>query len=316
MANLRRRRWLLLLLPAFFLAQFMAALNCLRNLRPDAVHAHWIVPQGIVLAAVLSCSRARSRSVCTAHGSDVSALRGRIWSSLRRWVAERCDQIIAVSEPLRDRLIAEGCPAGKTGVIPMGVDLSATFIPGEQARSRSEILFVGRLVRSKGVDVLLRAMPGILEQHPEATLTLVGDGPEKVSLHSTAHSLGIDERVHFAGALPHSALPFYYRRAAILAMPSREEGFGLVLVEALGCGCPVAASDLPALRAIVTDGKTGRLFRRDEVEDLTRVVCDIIGDPNFARSMAEQGRLHVRQRYDWSQAAQSYRDTLLPASRS
>lgn len=315
LANLRRNWWLHLLLPVFFLTQFLAVIRSLRRLEPDAVHAHWIVPQGIILAAALPFCRKKPRSVCTAHGSDVLTLHGRIWPGLRRWVALRCDHIIAVSGPLRDRLLADGCPHNKIGVIPMGVDLAATFVPSEQARSRGEILFVGRLVRDKGADVLLRAMPAILERHSGVKLTMVGDGPEKTVLHNVAHSLGIDGQVYFAGALSNAKLPEYYRRAALLVQPSREEGFGLVVVEALGCGCPVVASDLPALRDLIVEGETGRFFRCNDAEDLARMVNDILCDPEGAKMMADQGRRFVLLRYDWKCAAHSYLEALLPALR-
>ncbi len=313
MANLKRRPWLLCMLPAFFLAMLMRLLQLLRELRPDAVHAHWIVPQGIVLVAATAMADRRPRMICTAHGSDVSALRGRFWSALRRYAANRLDGITAVSKPIRDSLVSEGCPAGKVAVIPMGVDLATTFTPQAQARSTGEILFVGRLVYGKGADVLLEAMPRILARHPGATLTLVGDGPEKVSLHDTVLRLGLGERVRFAGALSHASLPQYYRRATLLVLPSREEGFGLVLVEALGCGCPVAASDLPAPRALLGNGSGGSLFRPEDPADLARVVGELLADATARRALAERGRAGVLDRYDWDVIAQDYSRVLASA---
>jgi glycosyltransferase involved in cell wall biosynthesis len=180
------------------------------------------------------------------------------------------------------------------------------FAPGDQVRSRSEILFVGRLVSGKGADILLGAMPHILARHPGASLTLVGDGPEKVSLADTAQRSGIAGRVRFAGALPHAELPQHYRRAALLVLPSREEGFGLVLVEALGCGCPVAASDLPAVRALLGDGTGGRLFRPEDPEDLARVVAELLADEAERQAIAERGRADVLGRYGWDAIAQRY----------
>jgi len=312
MANLKRYPWLLCMLPAFFLAMLVRLLQLLRELRPDAVHAHWIVPQGVVLATAIALPGRRPRTICTAHGSDVSALRGRFWRGLRRYVANRLDGIVAVSGPIRDRLVSEGCPPGKVDVIPMGVDLAETFTPQAQVRSPHEILFVGRLVYGKGADVLLEAMPCIVARHPDATLTLVGDGPEKVSLADTAHRLGLDGRVCFVGAKPHARLAQYYRRAALLVLPSREEGFGLVLVEAMGCGCPVAASDLPAVRVLLDDGACGALFRPGDPADLASVVGELLADPQSTPSLADEIRQRVVQRYDWSEVVRRYAGTLQP----
>ena len=315
MANLRRRPWLTCLLPFFFAVLLWRAWRELRALRPAAVHAHWIVPQGVALAAALALAGHRPRTICTSHGSDVTALRGPLWRALRRKVAARLDRVVAVSEPLRGRLVEEGCPPDRTDVIPMGADLVGRFSPSTTVRSSSEILFVGRLAREKGADILLRAMPRILAQRPEATLTLVGDGPEKVCLRETAESLGLTGRVRFAGALPHAALPEHLRRAAVLVLPSRREGFGLALVEALGCGCPVAASDLPAPRALLEDGLAGRLFRAEDPEALACAVLDLLADPAAAAALAMRGRATVVERYDWSVVARRYGQALSERAR-
>ncbi|MBI4989025.1 MAG: glycosyltransferase family 4 protein [Rhodocyclales bacterium] len=312
MANLRRNAWLYFMLPPFFLAQLLALLGLMRRVQPVAVHAHWIVPQGIVLAAAGMLSRARARVICTAHGSDVSALRGGFWRRLRRWVARRCERIVAVSEALKAQLVEEGCPAERIEVIPMGTDLHGLFVPDGSPRRRAEILFVGRLVPGKGADILLRALPAILARQPEATLTVVGGGPERDKLADLAQRLRVGERVSFTGPVAHAALAAHYRRAALLVLPSREEGFGLVLVEALGCGCPVVASDLPAIRGLLNEGRAGRLFRPGDAGDLALAVAELLTDGDARNAMAERGRQHALSRYDWHSNAQRYAAMLMP----
>lgn len=305
-ANLRRRPWLYLVLPLFFLGQAWSLLRTMRDVRPAAVHAHWIVPQGTVLAMVLLLSGSRPHTVCTVHGSDVSALRGRFWSWLRRAVSRRCGRIVAVSDALETALLEDGCPPERLSVIPMGVDLRGLFSPDGQWRSETEVLYAGRLVSGKGVDVLLRAFPRILQNCPEATLTVAGDGPERGSLEAAARSLGLGMRVSFTGAVAHADLAVLYRRAALLVLPSRDEGFGLVVVEAMGSGCPVVASDLPAIRALVQDGETGRLFRTGDPDRLAQAVSELLADEKVRRGLAERARHHVLERYDWQSIACGY----------
>ena len=312
MANLRSNPLLYCMLPFFFLAQLFALLGLMRRLQPVAVHAHWIVPQGIVLAAAGVLSRARPRTVCTAHGSDVSALRGGCWRRLRRWVASRCDRIVAVSEALKSQLVEEGCPAERIAVIPMGTDLRGLFVPDGSLRSRAEILFVGRLVPGKGVDVLLNALPAIMNNQPDATLMVVGNGPKRDKLVELAQKLGVGQRVSFVGPVAHALLAKHYRRATLLVMPSREEGFGLVMVEALGCGCPVAASDLPAIRDLLSEGAGGRLFRTGDVEGLAMAVVELLKDDALRNALAERGRQRVLSRYDWHAIANRYASLLAP----
>lgn len=306
MANLRWNPLLYFMLPLFFLAQFFALIGLIRRIRPDAVHAHWIVPQGLVLAAVGMVGRVRPRSICTAHGSDVSALRGSLWRRLRRRVVLRCDRIAVVSEALKAQLTSEGCPAERIEVIPMGTDLRDLFVPDGSPRSPAEILFVGRLVPGKGADILLRALPAILARQPDATLTVVGAGPERDRLADLAQQLGVGARVSFMGPVPHAALAAHYRRAALLVLPSREEGFGLVLVEALGCGCPVVASDIPALRDLLCEGGAGRLFRAGDVENLAHTLIALLSDDAARHALGARGRAHVLSRYGWDSLARRY----------
>lgn len=314
MANLRRNPLLYFMLPPFFLAQLLALLGLMRRVQPDAVHAHWIVPQGIVLAAARVLGRASPRAICTAHGSDVSALRGGFWRRLRRWVALRCDRIVPVSEALKAQLVAEGCPAERIEVIPMGADLRGLFVPDGSPRSKAEMLFVGRLVPGKGADILLSALPAILARQPEATLTVAGGGPEQDSLIDLARRLNVEPHVTFAGPVAHASLAAHYRRAALLVLPSRAEGFGLVLVEAIGCGCPVVASDLPAIRGLLLDGQAGRLFRSGDAEDLAHAVAALLADGESRCALAERGRAHVLARYDWQAIAGRYASILAPAA--
>lgn len=316
LANLRRQPWLAALLPGFFLSLLRCALHEVRKLNPAAVHAHWFVPQGVALAVAAALLRRSPRMLLTAHGSDVSALRGPFWRALRRGVAARFDAIVAVSGPLAAQLAEEGCAPGKTAVIPMGADLTDFFTPAAQpARSRDEILFVGRLAREKGADILLAALPRILQRWPQARLTLIGDGPEKVSLRDTARRFGLEQCVSFLGALPQAALAEHYRRAALLVLPSRREGFGLVLAEALGCGCPVVAADLPAVRELLDGEDGGRLFRAEDVEALAAAVLALLADPAAAAELARRGRARVLELCDWHVVARRY-DSMLRGDRA
>lgn len=312
MANLRRHPLLYLLLPFFLLSQLMALMALMRRLRPVAVHAHWMVPQGVVLAAAAALGANAPRLVCTAHGSDVSALRGTFWGSARRWVARRCDRIAAVSEDLKARLVAEGCAAGRIEVVPMGADLDGLFVPDGGPRHAAEILFVGRLVPGKGADILLRALPAVLTAQPDATLTLVGGGPERENLAALARRLDVLECVTFVGPLPHAALAERYRRAAALVLPSREEGFGLVLVEAMGCGCPVVASDIPSLRDLLLGGQAGRLFRAGDAVDLACALTGLLADEAARFALGARGREYAVAQFGWRALAQRHARLLAP----
>ena len=196
----------------------------------------------------------------------------------------------------------------------MGADLRRLFVPDGSPRSNAEILFVGRLVPGKGVDILLNALPAVLAKLPEARLTVVGDGPERASLIDLTRRLDLESRVAFAGSVAHASLAAHYRRAALLVLPSREEGFGLVLVEALGCGCPVVASGLPAIRSLLLEGQAGRLFQAGNAADLSQAITGMLADGARSKALAERGRQHVLSQYDWQAIARRYAAILMPAA--
>jgi glycosyltransferase involved in cell wall biosynthesis len=139
----------------------------------------------------------------------------------------------------------------------------------------------------KGVEVLLRALA--LMQRP-AVLDIVGDGADAESLRSLSRSLGIAERITWHGALPQDRLIPFYRRAAALVVPSRDEGLGLVAVEAQLCETTVVAFDSGGLRDIVEDGSTGVLVQQLDEAALAKAIDALLGDPMRGLELAKAGR--------------------------
>lgn len=306
MSRLRQRPWRIALVPIFMARMAWALFKALRAGHYDLVHAHWLIPQGI-LAALLVPVCSSASLICTAHGSDIHALRGRNARRLRHLVLRRAALASVVSDTLRDELISEGVSPNKIVVAPMGVDLHGRFVPVRTiSRQAHHIVFVGRLIELKGVHVLLEAFAGLKIRYPGATLEIIGEGPARASLERLAHELDISPAVTFAGALSQEELPPRYSAASIAAVTSLAEGFGLVAVEAMGCGCAVVASALPSLKSIIVDGETGLLFPPGDVSALSAALARLLQSPTFGRELAEKGRHIVLQTYDWSVATKKY----------
>lgn len=315
--KLRHAKWRYALVPFFLLAELFAALGAIRRQRPDVIHAHWIVPQGVIgLAARLIAGGRRPALVCTSHGTDLLGLQGAFAACVKRRVVRGADAVTVVSAAMKEEALRLGAAASRVHVMPMGVDAAARFSPGSGVeRAPNEILFVGRLVPTKGAADLLRAFCSVRESVRGAHLTIVGAGPLDAELRSHASSLGIASHVTFAGSVPNDRLHEYYRRAALLVFPSAREGFGLVVAEALACECPVVASDLPAVRDIIEDGVTGLLARRSDPQDLSDKIVRVLRDPEKAHALARRGRQRVLERLDWSSVARGYEELLNAASR-
>lgn len=305
--NLQRSPWKLLLVPGFILMQWFAARRYIQL--GSVVHAHWIVPQGLV-------ARLLGRPfLITSHGADLFALRssGAIAAKRAALAAASCLAVVseAMVEPAR-----ELCPGGTILVRSMGVDMRTLFTPGGAARDAKHLLFVGRLVEKKGLDVLLRALPRVIKEHPLTRLTVVGHGPLEGDMKTLAAELGVADHVHFTGPVPHKGLPDLYRKASIFVAPFREarsgdrEGLGLVLVEALACGCPVIASDIPATRDVLAGVPGVRTTQPENEAALAGVLISALRDEEDAIREAAAARVMLLDRFDWDAVAAGYGDLL------
>lgn len=310
-ANLRHRRWKIVLVPAFVLAQTWYAWRITRTRRIDVIHAHWLLPQGLIVALLRNLSRCFPPYVVTSHGADLFALRGKISNALKRFVIRNAAATTVVSEAMRAELLRIGASVATVSIRPMGVDLSRRFTPDPAVqRSRDEILFVGRMVEKKGLRHLIDAMPAILKAHPSACLTVAGFGPEEDERRMQVDALGLQGHVTFLGPISQTELPDLYRRAAAFVAPfvqassGDQEGLGLVAVEAAGCGCPVVLSDLPAVRCAF-DSCLAHWVIPGSTIAISEAVADLLTETSSCDHLA-QTRATLCARFDWRVVADGY----------
>lgn len=315
LARLRERRWRLMLVPCLLVGQWWALRRLRREYRFDAVHAHWLIPQGLV--AVLAGVRTRSALLCTSHGGDLFGLRGPLFARLKRAILTRCDGVTVVSVAMADE-VRRLCPGMAPDVIPMGTDLAGLFAPAPAvSRDTGTVLFAGRLVEKKGVRYLIEAVAALGKAGRAVRLRIAGGGPQLDALRAQARSLGIADRVEFLGAVGHERLATLFQTAGVAVVPSvvasdgDQEGFGLVIVEAMGCGCPVIASRLPAINDIAVDGETALLVPPANVDALATAIGAVLDDPAGAQQRAAAARANVEARFDWGSIGRRYADVLV-----
>lgn len=306
LANVRSQRWLWLVLPFYLLGLLLAATRVVLGERIEVVHAHWVIPQGFVAVLLKKLLFWRDlRVVLTAHGSDMNSLGG-LAGRLLRWTMCEADALAVVSEPLRQDALALGVPADKIVVAPMGVD-TRRFCPPTEAAAREDLLFVGRLVPEKGVSCLLQAFARVAIRRPGLRLRIVGNGPLRAGLEAEAVALGLAGRVQFLGAKAPVEVPAFFQSAQLFVLPSLQEGLGLVVAEALACGCPVVAHDLPAVRALVHHGESGLMVPAGDTAALAAAIERLLANPGEAAALAAAGRQHVLAKFDWTAVARRYR---------
>jgi glycosyltransferase involved in cell wall biosynthesis len=260
--NLRRRPWLALLVPALLTSFVRAA----RRVDADLLHAHWL-PAGWV------AERSGKPYVVQVWGTDVELARRAPW--LARRVLRRARLVIAASNDLAERARALG--AREVRVIPSGVELPERV--GTEAEP-AEVLYAGRLSAEKGVLELLDAAAGL-------NLVVAGDGP-------------LRDRIPFArGFVPHDELQQLYARAAVVACPSRREGFGVACLEAMAHGRPVVATRVGGLLDLVVDGETGIVVPPRDPAALRSALERLLADPDLRRRLGSAGRERARTHFSW-----------------
>lgn len=319
--GLRTRPWRLLTLPLFLGMELVTAARLLRKRRFAVIHAHWLLPHGLIAVLARALCGYRPAIVCTAHGADVYGLKGRCADALRRYIIARCERVAAVSQAMLETLAHDAGDGKRCLVLPMGVDMTARFVPAAMEQDADGLLFVGRLAEKKGVDVLLDALPRLSGDYPGLRLSIIGAGSEEVRLKRRAEDLGLGKHVEFIGAVSNQELPPWYQRAAILVFPSvvtsygDQEGLGLVPIEALACGCAVVASDLPAVRDVIHHGETGLLVPAGDAAALAATLRSLLQDPALRRRLAAQGRAYVQAHFGWTEIAARYAELFAAAQR-
>lgn len=197
---------------------------------------------------------------------------------------------------------------------PPRKDLIAKY----QLEGRQVIVCVARLVHRKGQDQLVKALPAILKQFPDAILLLVGEGPIRMMLFNSAKQLGVLSKVVFTGKVANSELPDYFCLGEIFAMPVRSrfanlevEGLGIVYLEASACGLAVIAGNSGGAVDAVLENVTGHLVDGTSSDQIADAICKMLANPGNTRAMGQAGREWVIQNWQMSNWSEKFNKVLL-----
>jgi glycosyltransferase involved in cell wall biosynthesis len=318
--------------PLYALAARRAVRRQLGRRRFDLVHAHWIVPNGIVAAAAGPLGgplmgKKRAPLAIGLHGSDVFLAEKAGVRTLARWALSRARLLTGCSPELVDRVRALGFPAERSRVIPYGVDVAA-FSPAPERRplwrrrlgipdGAPLLLGVGRMATKKGFQVLVEILPALLAEFPELRVVLAGGGDLLEGFREAVRPWG--DQVHLPGPVLRDTLPDLYRAADLFVLPAVHDGKGNVdglpnvILEAMASGLPVVASGISGIPLAVEDGRTGLLVAERDPEALLGALRRLLADPAAARSMGERGRRKAEAELTWEAVAARYREGYLTA---
>ncbi len=308
--RIRRSPAFLALLPAYVAAGSRAAARLARSGNFDVVHAFWPIPHGLFGVAARRASNAALVSTFFSAELMWRGLTRRAVAPVLRQIVDASDAVTVISGYTGQRL-REYVPDVSSVTIPFGaaaVDRSLTERGSSKARRSAgdqfELLFVGRLVERKGVDVLLRAAK-ILEGDSRLIIRIIGGGPEKESLETESRRLGTERNVRFEGVVTAEAIQGFFTRCDALVLPAivtangDTEGLGVVLIEAMGYGKPVIASSAGGIPDIVSDGDTGLLVPPGDAEALAGAVRRAMDHPDQLNTISVRGTEFAARAFGW-----------------
>lgn len=286
--RIREKKIRLLLVPFLFASLFFHLIKILPQY--DMVHAHWLIPQGIVQSFF------KKPYIVTGHGGDVTSLNKGIFRKLKIRCLRRAKHVTVVSEHLKKK-VQELVPEISASVISMGVDTSKFgkkyFIPNYfDQGNKKVVLFVGRLAEKKGVTYLIEAMKDI-----DALLVIAGDGPLRNKLEKQAEE--IKGKVKFLGAKTHEELIYIYASADIFVAPSitasdgDQEGVPTAIMEAMASGLPVIASDSGGISQIIANEYNGLLVQEKDVINLRKNICRLIDNKEVYQNIQKNGNKSI-----------------------
>lgn len=303
--------------------------------RPKAFLSARVLPEGLIANAVGRLLRVPS--AIFAHGEEVHRVRcdrplpqrRKVTAYMKRgflWRAfSQADLVIANSHFTAGLLRSGIADPSRVAVVHPGTD-PQRYRPMERdpelakqlgVKDTKVILTLGRLVIRKGQDIMIQAMPQVLERVPGALYLIAGKGNYEQELRRLAHALGVAERVRFMGPADDEILPKLYNLADVFVMANREmpgsgdlEGFGIVFLEAGACGLPVIGGRSGGVPDAIVHGETGLLVDGNSPQAVAEAVIHLLTKPEIARCMGRAGRQRVCQELTWDHSADKIRDLL------
>ena len=297
--------------------------------RPDLIHAHspvlnalpslWVGRQSGL--PVVYEMRASWEDAAVDHGSTrEGSLRYRVSRSLESFALRRATQVTTICDGLRNDIVARGIPEQRVAVIPNAVDVGAfrfgaepdPWLRRELGLEGATVLgFAGSFYGYEGLDLLIEAARRMLPAHPALRVLLVGGGPQEQNLKAQAAAAGFQDRVIFAGRVPHAQVQRYYELIDVLAYPRlpirlTELVTPLKPLEAMAQGRMFVASDVGGHRELIRDRETGFLFRAGDVGALQRVLEELLAQRELWPQIRAQARRFVEVERTWTSSVARY----------
>lgn len=303
----------------FIFAELFLTIKTLAREDFDVIHANWILPQGVV--AVIAKFIFRKPVIVTVHGTDIFALNK--FNFLKALILKYSDYCTANSSATYETAY-KIYPSEKIRIIHMGVEVKKFDPSKRDEKWRQEfgknpkiILGVGRLIKWKGFEYLVKAFPAVLAKFPKAKLIILGKGSEEENLKMLVKKLQLKEgkNIFFPDHFPADKFPAIYASCDVVVSPSitiastgEKEGQGNVVLEARASGTPVVASRSGGLVDTIDGETNGLLFEERDYKSLAKKIIKIFSDKPFAENLSKNGLKYVRENFPWRKTSQKFEE--------
>lgn len=304
--------------PMLFMCGIRTVMADAQRLRPDVLHAHWLLPNGFIGAVV--SRRLGIPLAISIPGSDAQVARSNpLFRAMARFALNQARLLTANSTDLRDAVLPLGADLSRFDMIIYGTD-PAALRPDDsgvtELRQKLKIteddvvaLCVGRMVPKKGFDVLIRALAEPLLHDLPLVAVMVGEGDDKEAWQALAVELGVAERLRWVGSVPKTEIGRYYNMADFLAMPSVSkpaDGLNVCVLDAMSCAKPVIGTPVAGNPLAIVDGRTGLIVPEQNPAALAAAIALLAGNPVLRRILGAAARTRIETELGWPHLARRY----------
>lgn len=282
-------------------ARYLTFLGVLKrkicDFAPDILHAHYASSYGL-----LGSLTNFHPYVVSVWGSDVFdfPINSFFNKIILKYVFRKADRVLSTSHVMAKEIAKYA--SGIVDITPFGVD-TTLFKKIAKCEKENKIIVgnVKSLSKVYGIDILIKAFSIVYKNNTNLNLFLeiVGEGPLRKELKLLAKTLGIADKVLFIGKVENDKLPIYYNHFSVAVFPSLEESFGVAVIEAMACECPVITSDAVGFTEVVQNNITGFIVPKYDSEGIAKKIQEIIDSPELGKKLGECGRKRVLELYDW-----------------
>jgi len=305
---------------------FFYLLYYVKKYNINIIHCATWLPCGV--ASLPLCKILKIPYTVTTYALDVlNPQVSKFRTMVMKLVLKNAKKIISISNYTRGILLELGISKENIEVIPLGVNYErfdadidySDIIKKHSIQGKKVILTVGRLVKRKGHDMVIKSLPEVIKKVPNIVYLIVGDGPQRNELEELVKKLKLEEHVIFAGHVAHEdeELLKYYTACDVFIMPSRElketgdvEGFGIVYLEANACGKPVIGGKSGGVVDAIEDGVTGLLVDPQNINDISIALVRVLTNEEYSNKLGVNGRKRVEKEFNWKNITRKTRNLL------